>query len=233
MDYKFEWPYKVNYDKEHSFSADILVIGAGLAGSMAAIEAAKRGKKVMVVDKAGIERSGSGGAGIDHWNFACSNPCCKISPEEMIEEEVEKASGYRGEYIIGHCNYIAMKESYETLLDIEKMGLRFRDEKNEFAGADFRDDETKMMFAYDYKNKYSIRLKGGWRLKPILYKEMKKRKVDLYEHIMITGLLNEGGIPGAKIVGATGVNVRTGEFYIFQAKATILSTSAPGGMWIF
>lgn len=233
MSYKFEWPYQVDYSKEHEVTGDILIIGGGLAGSMAAIEATKRGKKVIVVDKAGIERSGSGGAGIDHWNFACSNPCCEISPEEMIEEEVDKGSGYRGEYIIGHCNYIAFKESYETLLDIEKMGLKFRDVYDEFAGADFRDDETKIMFAYDYKNKYSIRLRSGWKLKPILYREMKKRGVNLFGHIMITSLLNEGGQPGGKIIGATGVNVRTGEFYVFKAKATILATSAPGGMWIF
>ncbi len=35
------------------------------------------------------------------------------------------------------------------------------------------------------------------------------------------------------IVGATGVNVRTGEFYIFKAKTTIVATSTPGRLWIF
>ena len=35
------------------------------------------------------------------------------------------------------------------------------------------------------------------------------------------------------MVGATGLNMRTGEFYVFKAKATILATATPTGMWIF
>jgi succinate dehydrogenase/fumarate reductase flavoprotein subunit len=38
---------------------------------------------------------------------------------------------------------------------------------------------------------------------------------------MVTSLLNQGGQPGASIVGATGVNVSTGEFYIFKGKIEI------------
>ena len=50
---------------------------------------------------------------------------------------------------------------------------------------------------------------------------------------MATGLLNEGGIPGGPVVGATGVNVRTGEFYVFRAKATILTTGWVSRLWFY
>ena len=76
-----DWPYPVNYGKENEASADVLIIGAGLAGCHAAINAARKGAKV-VVDKGAVIRSGSGGAGIDHWHDACTNPCCKIDPED-------------------------------------------------------------------------------------------------------------------------------------------------------
>jgi len=83
---QMEWPYPVNYGKENEVSADVLIIlGGGIAGCHAAINATKRGAKVVVVDKASVYRSGSGGAGVDHWHAAVTNPCCKITPEEMME----------------------------------------------------------------------------------------------------------------------------------------------------
>ena len=45
------WPYPVNYGKENIAEADVLVLGGGVAGCHAAINAAKRGAKVIVVDK--------------------------------------------------------------------------------------------------------------------------------------------------------------------------------------
>jgi len=50
---------------------------------------------------------------------------------------------------------------------------------------------------------------------------------------MVTSLLTEGGKQGSRVVGATGVNVRTGEFYVFKAKAIVLSTAQPTGLWVF
>jgi heterodisulfide reductase subunit A-like polyferredoxin len=39
------WPYPVNYGKENEVSADVLILGGGIAGCHAAISAAKRGAK--------------------------------------------------------------------------------------------------------------------------------------------------------------------------------------------
>jgi len=219
-----EWPYPVNYGKEHEVSADVLILGGGIAGSHAAVSAAKRGARVVVVDKASIYRSGAGGAGVDHWGNACTNPCSKVTPKEMTEVVVKGGRGYTS----GHNIYVECKESYDALLDLEQMGLQFRDVDDEFAGAEFRDEETKIMFAQEYENKHVIRARGAANVKPILYNELKRLGVELYEHIMATSLLTEGGKQGARVVGATGVNVRTGEFYIFKEKATLLSTAALG-----
>ena len=226
-----EWPYPVNYGKENEVSTEILIIGGGIAGCHAAINAAKRGARVAVVDKASIIRSGSGGAGVDHWGGAFTNPRSKTTPEEAM-----KFGGggpfSAGGYTLGHIRYITGKEAYDTLLDIEKMGVKVRDVDDEFVGAEFRDEETKLMFAYDYDNPNCIRVQGA-NVKPALYNELKRLGVELYEHIMVTKLLTEGGKQGARVVGAIGVNVRTGEFYIFKAKATILSTAQPLRIWIF
>ena len=225
-----DWPYPVNYGKENEVNADILIIGGGVAGSHAAIQAARRGAKVAMVDKAPIIRSGSGGAGVDHWGAAFTNPCSKVTPEETMARAGDGPFG--GPYSFGHLKYITAKESWEALLDMEQMGMKIRDEDDEFKGADFRDEETKLLFAYDYENKNCLRVQGA-DVKPRLYKELKKLGVAFYERIMATRLLSEGGEQGARVIGATGVNIRTGEFYIFKAKATILCTAQPLKVWIF
>ncbi len=222
-----KWPYPINYRKENVVKVDVLVVGGGLSGGNAAIEAAKRGLKTAVIDKGPIEHSGNAGAGIDHWREALTNPCSKITPEEYIEE-MDPASK---EFSFVH--YISAKRSYETLLEIEKMGLNVRDETDTFKGAPFRDEDTKLLFAYDYENKFDIKLRGGSKLKSVIYNELKRTGAEMYERIMITCLLTEDGKRGKRVIGATGVSMQTGEFYIFKSKATILTTGNASGIWTF
>jgi len=228
-----EWPYPVNYDKENEVVADVLIIGGGVAGCHAAISATKRGAKVVVVDKVSVISSGSGGAGVDHWHAACTNPCSKVTPEDMTKLVDKCPFGVTSEYGNGITCYILCRESYDALLDMEKMGVKVRDVDDEFTGAEFRDEKTKLMFAYDYENKHCIRVNGGAKIKDALYNELKRLGVEIYSRVMATSLLTEGGKQGARVVGATGVNVRTGEFYIFKAKATIICTAMPLRLWVF
>lgn len=223
-----EWPYSVNYEKENEISADVLVLGGGIAGCHAAINAARSGARVVLVDKGATKYSGQGGAGVDHWHFAYTNPCSKVTPEEMTEKMVEGMGGFD----CGLKRYIESRESYDTLLDVESMGVKVRDTDDEFKGAAFRDDETKLMFAYDYENKHTIRI-CGHNMKPTLYNELKKLGVQIYERVMVTNLLTEGGKQGTRVVGATGLNIRTGEFYIFKAKATINCMPLSKRLWEF
>ncbi len=50
---------------------------------------------------------------------------------------------------------------------------------------------------------------------------------------MAISLLTKGGKQGARVIGATGVNVRTGKLYIYKAKATILCMARPTRIWLF
>ncbi len=226
-----EWPYPVNYGKENEISTDVLVIGGGVAGCHAAINAAKRGVKVAIVEKGATVRSGSSGAGVDHWGDAFTNPCSKIDPDQLANRP--RKEGVVPLYRNGIVRYITMRESWDALLDVEEMGLEFRDVEDEFAGAPFRDDKTRIMFAYDYEGKTNIRVRSGAKIKPVLHKELKRLGVKIYDRIMGTALLTEGGKQGGRIIGTMGVNIRTGEFYIFKAKATVLTTAQFSGIWVF
>ena len=50
---------------------------------------------------------------------------------------------------------------------------------------------------------------------------------------MVAGLLTQGGRVGGRVVGAVGINVRTGKFVVCRAKATVLCTSRPTRLWLF
>ena len=220
------------YGKENEVSADVLIVGGGIAGCHAAISAAKAGAKVAVVEKGTVLRSGSGGDGVDHWHLACTNPASKITPEEMVETSDPPSTTMGTGSSATACAYISCKESYDALLDVEKMGVKVRDVDDNFVGAPFRDEETKLLFAYDYDHKFAIRVAAA-AVKPALYRELRRLKVGIYDRIIVTGLLTEGGTPGSRVVGAMGVNMHTGEFHIFKAKATIIATAKPTGLWVF
>lgn len=225
---EYEWPYSNELGERTDDSADVLVLGGGLAGCYAAIAAARHGKSVILVEKGATRRSGSAGTGFDHWESACTNPCSKISPKEMAEAYVDEQDHYSNG--IGH--YIECREGYDRLLDMESFGGKIRDIDDEFKGAEFRDDETKLMFAYDYTNCYTLRVWGS-TFKPALRNELKRLGVKVYDRVEATALLTAMVDGKKRGIGAMGMNVRTGRFMVFRSKATILTMSRPARIWLF
>src|SRR3972149_2371849 len=222
------WPYPVSYGKETEVGCDVLVLGGGIAGCWAAIGAARKGAKVVMVEKGVTETSGAGGSGVDHWHAARTNPASKVTPEEFAQAVIEENNGWRS----GISQYITCRESYDCLLGLEKLGGKVRDSEDGFKGADFRGEGSKLLFAYDYNARYCIRLWGA-NVKPALYRECQRLGGTLFNHAMVPSLLNEGGEQGARGGGATAVNTRTGEYYVFRGQASILCMFLPQREWIF
>lgn len=141
-------------------------------------------------------------------------------------------SYYCDGYVNAISRYIASREGYDALLELEEMGGKIRDMEDEFKGAEWRDEETKFCFAYDCVNKIIFRV-WGTTFKPALYKECTHLGVKIYDRTQATSLLTESGRQGARVVGATGLNVRTGQFTVFKAKATVMCLSRPQRVWHF
>lgn len=222
------WPYPVNFGKETEAEVDVVVLGGGMAGCWAAISAARKGLKVALVEKGATIHSGSSGSGIDHWQDAATNPASQVTPDELAQDIVNSRKGY----ICAISRFIKCHESYDRLFELEKMGLKIRDDEDEFKGAAFRDEKTKLLFAYNYQDRTVIRI-WGTGLKPALTRECKRLGVKIFDRVMATSLLSQNGRQGSRIIGATGVNVRTGEFLVFKAKATILCTASASRVWQF
>ena len=159
------WPYPIEWDQTEEIDTDVLVIGGGAAGCFAALRAASRGARVVVLEKAATFASGAMGSGCDHWEMAATNPCSRVTPEELTDAMIR---GHRG-YNNGISHYVEARESYDRLLDLERMGAKIRDTDDEFKGAEFRDEATKLLFAYDYVNRFTIRVWGD-TFKPIMYR---------------------------------------------------------------
>lgn len=222
------WPYDIHYEKINRVSIDVLVVGGSFAGCCAGLSAARRGATVAVVDKAPIKRSGNGGAGIDHWNSIFDNPKSPMNTEAVIEKTMETA------HSLGHRDYIAMKGTWDALLELERLGLPIRDKHGEFAGTPGYDAETKLLKAYNYQDMVAIKLRGGHYIKPVLYQALKREKnVSLYERVMVTRLLTAEENTPKKVTGAMGFSLETGEFYVFQAKSVIIASGYISGCWTY
>ena len=243
-----DWPYPIRFDQEQEINADVLVIGGGIAGCWAAISAARQGLNVALVEKGDTIRSGAGGPGCDHWCNAPANPLSNVDPDEWAQHMADRPYGN------GIGVQIQCREDWDTLLEMEQMGGKIRDTKDEYKGAQGRDEKTKLMISPRYTQVHSyvpgmvkpITLKSnpdhklnnvvirvwGSTFKPALKKECKRLGVKIFDRVMVTSLLTEKGVQGERVIGATGLNNRTGEFMIFKAKVSILATAGAGSIWM-
>ncbi len=243
-----DWPYPVRYDEEQEVETDVLVIGGGIAGCWAAISAARQGLRVALVEKGDTVRSGAGGPGCDHWCNAPANPLSNVDPDEWAEHMASRP------YSNGIGIQIQCREDWDTLLELEQIGGKIRDTEGEYIGAQGRDEKTRLMISPRYTVSHSylpddhkpLSLKSnpdnklnnvviriwGTTFKPALKRECERLGVIIYDRVMMTSLLTENGVQGARVVGATGINNRTGEFMIFKSKAAVLSTAGGGSIWL-
>ncbi len=241
------WPYPVKFEQEREITADVLVIGGGIAGCWAAISAAQEGLKVALVEKGDVQRSGAGGPGCDHWCNAPANPLSNVDVDEWAEHMADRP------YPNGIGLQIQCRENWDTLQEMELMGGKIRDTDGQYEGAQGRDEKSKLMISPRYTTVHSyvpdsigprkfksnpegklnnvvIRVWGS-TFKPALKKECKRLGVQIFDRVMGTSLLTEDGVQGGRVVGATGLANRTGEFLVFKAKAVVMATAGSGAIW--
>ena len=190
---------------------DVLIIGGGLGGCMAAINAADRGVRVAVTDKSNTLASGAAATGVDHiWSYIPPvHEKMGYTIEDMAEEH---RLGMSAGFLRKDLFLLVAGAMYERVLDLERFGIQFRYEDSRAPG-NFRIvpqfHSVPSSFNFD-----------GAPLKRVLTREVRKRGATIFNRVQMLDLLVNDG----QVCGAVGVGTRTGDVHVFRAKAVVLAT---------
>jgi succinate dehydrogenase/fumarate reductase flavoprotein subunit len=196
--------------------SDVLVIGGGIVGCTAAWKAAEHGLSVALIEKSKPERSGKTAQGMDEVGIFPGRD--GITTLEALKLYL----GGRGPAALGTANrvldlnvlYKIFDNALWALDEIERMGVNMRYVDGEFGWMPYG-------FSATGEPGPMIELRVHWHnVKPEMAAAIRKKGVKVFERTMVVDLLTNNG----RIVGATAVNTRTGEFLIFKTKATLICT---------
>ena len=192
---------------------DILVVGGGMGGTGAAYEARYWGRdlKIVVAEKANIDRSGAVAQGLYAINCYMGMQWDENQPEDHVRYARNDLMGMVREDLA----FDMARHVDSTVHKFEEWGLPL-----------MRDPETGR---YQREGKWQIMIHGE-SYKPIVAEAARNSADKIYNRIMVTHLLADESRPN-RIGGAVGFNVRTGEYYVFRAKAVIVG--AGGASHIF
>jgi adenylylsulfate reductase, subunit A len=201
--------------KRETIQTDLLIIGGGAAGCMAAIGAKERGDiDVTVLEKAEISRSGDIGAGNDHL-LAHLNSGEPWDTDLAMSDYYTKLS--QGLVDVRIAERLHLRHIRDIVGKLESYGIEMRDRKT---------GEYIRTQSFGQPGPYYINFKGK-NIKPVLAAEVKKRGVKVLNRINVTSLL----LNGKKVVGAVGLNIRNGKFCVVRSKTTLLATGDAVRLW--
>lgn len=190
---------------EVTLETDVLIVGGGIAGCMAAIRARERGADVTLVEKGNTRRSGGAATGIDHcWAYIPHIHGPEYSVEDMVEDHAQQAGGF----IFRDLVYTIASNSYQRILDLERFGVPMRDENGAFR------------LVKKIHRVPSFVHFAGRDLKVVLTNEVRKRGAKILNRVMITDLIVKDG----EIAGCVGVSTRDQEIIVVKAKSIIIAT---------
>lgn len=191
---------------------DVLVIGGGTAGTMAALTAAENGAQVLLLEKAHVRHSGALAMGMDGVNNAVIPG--KAEPEDYVAEITRANDGIVNQRTV----YQTATRGFAMVQRLERYGVKFeKDEHGEYA-----------VRRVHRSGSYVLPMPEGKDVKKALYRVLRQRsmreKIRIENRFMPVRVLIQGG----RAVGAAAFNTRTGEFVTVAAKAVILATGACG-----
>jgi succinate dehydrogenase/fumarate reductase flavoprotein subunit len=197
----------VSHPKTQTIDTDVLVIGGGVAGCLAAIGARELKARVAVVDKGGLlERCGSIAAGVDQILAVAEDGPEWDTPDYLLQ------------YIPKLTDYIVDIKPVETFV----RGLPGMLRKLEKLGVPFKDPSTGKYFrhrTFGLPGEYHIDFDGS-KFKPKISRAVIDSNAQIFLRTMAVNFLTQQD----QTVGASVFHIRTGEFYFFRARAIVLAT---------
>ena len=200
------------------YEHDVLVIGAGLAGMRAAIQAQQMGADVAMISKVHPVRSHSNAAqgGVNGPGIGEDG-----GPWEEHAYETTKASDYLGDQ---DAITILAQEGGREVLQMEHWGVVFsRKPDGQMAVRRFGGmGKARTFFVGAITGQAMLHVLYEQLMKPSVYQALRS-----YEEWFVTSLIIDDG----RCRGAVAMNIRTGELHAITAKATIVCTGGLGRVY--
>lgn len=192
---------------------DVLVIGGGAGGCLAAIKAKEFGADTVIqLDKGHVGKSGCAAFAAGILQAFC--------PEEDDYDQVFRYAVENWGYLVDQDRLrYHMEAAWPTVEELVSFGVEVeKTEDGKIQRYPGRGILKNVMF-------------HGPQMMAAVAKEAVKRGVEQFHKTMMTDLLTKDG----RVVGAVAFNIMTGDFYVFKAKATVISggrlfkSGSPGG----
>jgi len=202
----------------HTF--DAIIVGAGGAGLMAALHAA-RGADVAVISKMYPTRSHTGTA-----QGGVAAPLGNMEEDRWEWYMYDTVKG--GDYLVDQdAAEILARESVDTVLELEHLGLPFdrtedgRIEQRRFGGHTREFGKSPVMRSCKSADR------TGHMILQTLYQNCIRRTIRFFDEFFVLDLIFEDGAAR----GVVAVEIATGEAHLFRAKAVLLATGGFGRMF--
>jgi succinate dehydrogenase/fumarate reductase flavoprotein subunit len=197
-------------DGTDQIDCDVLVIGGGTAGPMAAIHAKRQNPNanVVLLEKAHTKRSGAISMGMDGLNNS-------VIPGHATPEQYVKEITIANDGIVDQKPVLRYAENcFDIIQELDSFGIRFQKDQNG---------------EYDVKKvhhigTYVLPMPNGDTVKKALYRQLRKARINTVNRYIATRLLTGSG----RIAGAICVNTRDAKLLVVRAKAVILCAGAAG-----
>ena len=194
------------FETTETVDCDILIIGGGMSGCGAAFEAKywAGDKRVVLVEKAAIERSGATGEGLSAINCYMGQRYGWNTPEDFVNYVVNDMMGLAREDLV----YDVGRHVDNSVHLLEEWGLPIWKQENG---------------QYERIGRWQIPIHGE-SIKPIAAEPARTAlgPENIYERVAVTHLLKDDDDPD-KIAGAVGFSVRDNKFYIFRSPVVIIT----------
>ncbi|MEU9572844.1 fumarate reductase/succinate dehydrogenase flavoprotein subunit [Streptomyces massasporeus] len=193
-------------------TCDVLVIGGGTAGTMAALTAAEHGANVLLLEKAHVRHSGALAMGMDGVNNAVIPG--RAEPDDYVAEITRANDGIVDQSTVRQT----ATRGFGMVQRLESYGVKFeKDEHGDYA-----------VRQVHRSGSYVLPMPEGKDVKKVLYRQLRRRemreRIRIENRVMPVRVLTADG----RAVGAAGFNTRTGQFVQVRAGAVILATGACG-----
>lgn len=204
--------------KHKIIDTDILIVGSGCAGQGAALEAAKLGQRVVVVDKG--QRIGRGGASVMALQLTCAALSIwdEDSPELHAEDTLKCGRRLNSPKIVQRM----VERAPDRILEFSKWGMKFATKEGKLAQVASPGHSRKRALYVDFK--YGT---GRSMMKALSGQLRGYPNIHMIGNTYILDLLMEG----KQVAGAVGFDVSVGQIIGFRSKVVILATG--GGMEVF